>query len=261
MQILLVDDSVTLLKVLKKTLSNAKHTVDTAYDGLELVSLYKKQPYNLIVTDNYMTTLDGIDALEQIKSSLWINHTAVIMTSSSPDATLLAKLKQFPIIDFLLKPLDITRLQEHVVKVGAKGTPELTEPVVRSKYSIPTESLNLSKPVAQLTLTIADYDVSQQSKVTLRLFGALYYENRFDVKAIMDVIKSVDSSVVIFDLDSIFEVTPFLCEVLVSFHAWLDVREKQAYIYCSSLAVKSKLVENGIFNTFPEVTTVIKPRF
>ena len=65
--VLLVDDSEFHLTNFKEYLEMEGYFVTTAKDGREAFALLKKKKFNLLVSDNNMPFLKGIELLEKIK--------------------------------------------------------------------------------------------------------------------------------------------------------------------------------------------------
>eukprot|EP01080_Neovahlkampfia_damariscottae_P000293 gene293-6707_t len=66
-KILLCEDNSVNRLAIKKVLSNVGFNVDICKDGNELIQLYKKNKYKLIITDYHMPGMDGIEASKEIK--------------------------------------------------------------------------------------------------------------------------------------------------------------------------------------------------
>lgn len=66
MKILLVDDSEAMRQVGVELLEQAGHTVDTAHDNKGAMALYKRNPYDVVLTDAEHleeTPPDGMEGL------------------------------------------------------------------------------------------------------------------------------------------------------------------------------------------------------
>jgi len=82
LRILLVDDDRAVLLLLKTLLEHAGHSVVTASDGVEALSLLKKSTPQLIITDWIMPEMDGIEFCKTIRQNpLWRNIYVFILTA------------------------------------------------------------------------------------------------------------------------------------------------------------------------------------
>jgi CheY-like chemotaxis protein len=65
--ILIIDDEPGILKVLRKILEGAGHTVTDARDGEVALKHFEGQPADLVITDIFMPGMDGIEFLVNIR--------------------------------------------------------------------------------------------------------------------------------------------------------------------------------------------------
>lgn len=67
--ILIIDDEPGILKILRRILEDAGHTVTEAPDGEVALRHFEGRPADLIVTDIFMPAMDGIELLVNIRRS------------------------------------------------------------------------------------------------------------------------------------------------------------------------------------------------
>jgi len=67
-EILIVDDVTSNLKLVNLILTKAGYVCDTASNGQEAVELASRHAYKLIIMDNVMPVMDGIEATRQISN-------------------------------------------------------------------------------------------------------------------------------------------------------------------------------------------------
>jgi two-component system response regulator HydG len=108
-RILVVDDDLGHLTMLNTVLGSLGHRVEKATDGGQAIEAARENPYDLILMDVRMSSIDGIEALQQIKE---FNPSIpiIIMTAySSVDKAVEAmKLGAY---DYLTKPLNFEELK------------------------------------------------------------------------------------------------------------------------------------------------------
>ena len=84
--VLIVEDSIVVIKFLTVVFKNAGFRVKTASDGFEALEKAIKDDINLIVTDLNMPQMDGITLLKNLKENEDTNKIPVIlMSSNTPD--------------------------------------------------------------------------------------------------------------------------------------------------------------------------------
>lgn len=67
--ILIIDDEPGVLKVLRRILENAGHTVSEAPDGEVALRQFVGQPADLVVTDIFMPGMDGLEFLMHVRTA------------------------------------------------------------------------------------------------------------------------------------------------------------------------------------------------
>lgn len=101
--ILYVEDDLTLQEEVNLFLSDIFQSVDLAKngeEGLEKLALY---PYDIVITDIKMPVMDGVEMIEKIKKLY--PAQAILVTSAHNEIGNLCKLVNLGIEDFLAKPL------------------------------------------------------------------------------------------------------------------------------------------------------------
>ena len=78
-KILIVDDEINIVNVLREYAEYNGFHVDCAYDGLEALDRIEQQNYDCVLLDIMMPRLDGIETIKALKE---IKNTPVIMISA-----------------------------------------------------------------------------------------------------------------------------------------------------------------------------------
>lgn len=68
--VLLVEDNKINAMVIKKFCESLDLSVDNAYDGLQALDKLKQQSYDLVIMDNHMPKMSGIEAIRHIRQEL-----------------------------------------------------------------------------------------------------------------------------------------------------------------------------------------------
>lgn len=116
MKILIVDDEKDIVSFLSKSLRAKSHTVDAAYDGEKATFLARTNYYDLIVLDNNLPKMNGVEVLKNIRTDN-IKTPILILTV---DVTLEKKGEMFKngADDYLSKPF---LFEEFLWRVEALG--------------------------------------------------------------------------------------------------------------------------------------------
>ena len=102
-RILLIDDDVDLVAVMKGTLESKPYEVLTAYNGKEGLEKARKEKPDLIVLDIMMPVMDGFDFAEQFGKDPSLKKIPVLALTSFSDS--LGQPFPFEVSEFIRKPL------------------------------------------------------------------------------------------------------------------------------------------------------------
>jgi CheY-like chemotaxis protein len=108
--ILVIDDDLPTLDMLKSSLTRNGYTVDTAQSGEEALKKNKSNGYNIILTDIQMPGISGIQILKHLKNDE--DPTRVIGMSGTP---WLLDQKNFDAV--LSKPCTLNELKDTIARV------------------------------------------------------------------------------------------------------------------------------------------------
>jgi class 3 adenylate cyclase len=112
--ILVVDDDDCNRDILCRLLRRDGHTVASAADARQAMSLIASQLFDLILLDIYMRDSDGIQTLAAIKTDERYRHLPVIMISSCDETDIAVRCIEIGAEDFLPKPVDPVLLKARV---------------------------------------------------------------------------------------------------------------------------------------------------
>ena len=112
-KIMLVDDAAFMRMTIKNVLTKMGYTnLLEASDGAQAVELYEKENPDLVIMDITMPNMDGIQALQAIKSK--DPGAKVIMCSAMGQEAMVVEAVQAGIKDFIVKPFKEDRLMKTV---------------------------------------------------------------------------------------------------------------------------------------------------
>jgi two-component system, NtrC family, response regulator HydG len=113
-KILVVDDEISQRKMLEANLSLEGYQVFQADDGSDAIKRVSQEFFDLILMDNRMSQIDGIEALKEIKK-ISPGIPVIIITAYASVETAVEAL-QAGAHDYLQKPLDIEELKIKVTQ-------------------------------------------------------------------------------------------------------------------------------------------------
>ena len=102
-RILVVDDEEIVLVALRETLRREGYQVDTTVDALQALDLVRKEQYAVIITDQMMPLLSGLEFLGQVKQ-IQPDATRILITAVLSLSTVIDAINKGEIYRFIVKP-------------------------------------------------------------------------------------------------------------------------------------------------------------
>jgi len=118
MNVLLVDDSSTMRRIIRNHLKKIGITnIFEASDGREALDvLFNNMHIEMAFLDMDMPIIDGMECLDQIRSSHHFQNIVIIMLSSESDESIRRDALRAGANDYLVKPFSFEELKEKVVR-------------------------------------------------------------------------------------------------------------------------------------------------
>jgi two-component system chemotaxis response regulator CheY len=119
MNFLVVDDSPSMRGAIREMLNMMGHmNVDEADDGTIGLDMLKANAYDLVISDNYMKTMSGIDFLKATRSSPEISGTRfMLVTTENSRETVLEAIK-YNVSSYIIKPFNYDGFKEKLKGLG-----------------------------------------------------------------------------------------------------------------------------------------------
>jgi len=108
MRILVIDDEISICRLLARLLSKEGHEVETFLNGQEALDAFEPKKFNMALVDiNLGKGLDGLKVSQELRSK---DPTlrAVLM---SGDPANIARIKEADFDQFLQKPFDLSKVK------------------------------------------------------------------------------------------------------------------------------------------------------
>jgi two-component system chemotaxis response regulator CheY len=117
LNILVVDDSTAIRKILLRTLTQANLPVGElheANDGVEALTVLEKNAVNFVMADVNMPKMDGLELLTKIKShSAWKSYPVILITTEGSQAKVLEAVR-LGANGYVRKPFTAEQIKEKV---------------------------------------------------------------------------------------------------------------------------------------------------
>ncbi len=117
-KIIVIDDEVKLLKVIKRALEIDGYEVYDFNNPFTALDFIKQREFDLVISDIRMTGMSGLDILSNIRG-LYPQKPVILMTAYSSVETAITAVK-LGATDYLLKPFEFSELKETVSKILEK---------------------------------------------------------------------------------------------------------------------------------------------
>ena len=124
-KVLVIDDDVSLLDLLRLHLRAAGHAVRVASDAADGIRYILAEKPDLILSDISMPYLDGMELLRALRSDSATMRIPVIFLTGRDDDDTLVKARQLGVDDFLTKPIQVEDLLASIDKVLKRSRPNV----------------------------------------------------------------------------------------------------------------------------------------
>lgn len=113
-KILVVDDEPDCLSIIQCRLEWSKYKVVTADNGAEGLRIAENEKPDMVLLDNNMPVMDGLEMLERMRKNPALRETPVIMVTALCESHDVAAASAYGIADYVTKPVDFTNLLEKI---------------------------------------------------------------------------------------------------------------------------------------------------
>jgi two-component system chemotaxis response regulator CheY len=115
--ILVVDDALTMRKLVSFTLRTAGFDVVEATDGLDALTLVRARPFDLIISDVNMPRMDGIEFTRQSRQVLGGRPVPILILTTESDLTKKNQARAAGATGWIVKPFQPEQLLAVVGRV------------------------------------------------------------------------------------------------------------------------------------------------
>ncbi len=121
--VLVTDDSLADVRVLRKYLANTVFQVIPAYSAKEAFSILQKEKIHLILLNQTLPEQNGIEVCKKIKKTPYTRGIPLIMISGMPTQEAVMEALQAGARDFLVKPFTKEKLLQKISRFKLKKKP------------------------------------------------------------------------------------------------------------------------------------------
>ena len=148
MKCIIVDDESLAREIIKTLTKEIKDliVVDEFSNAIQAIKFLNEEQVDLIFLDIHMPDFNGLDFIKSLK-----NPPKIILTTSDPKFALEAFEYDF-IIDYLLKPLELSRFEKAIKKVKKKQIEAISEKV-KSSENVNDFYVNIDRRLIKIDLS------------------------------------------------------------------------------------------------------------
>ncbi|MDA0305352.1 MAG: response regulator [Proteobacteria bacterium] len=118
MNILVVDDYNTMLRILKNLLKQLGfHNVKDALDGGQALNMLNSEKFDFIISDWNMEPMTGIELLREVRKSDKLKHIPFIMITAESKTENVITAKQEGVSNYIVKPFNAETLKGKMASV------------------------------------------------------------------------------------------------------------------------------------------------
>ena len=116
-KILVVDDEPDCLSIIQCRLEWSKYEVITADNGAEGLQIAENQKPDIVLLDNNMPVMNGLEMLERMRKNPALRDMPVIMVTALCESHDISAASAYGIADYVTKPVDFTSLLEKIANL------------------------------------------------------------------------------------------------------------------------------------------------
>lgn len=115
--ILAVDDSASMRQMVSFTLKNEGHNVTSAADGDEAFAIAKTKKFDLVITDQYMPKMTGIELAHALRGLPAYKFTPILLLTTEASKEKKLEGKAAGATGWIVKPFDPEKLLSTIKRV------------------------------------------------------------------------------------------------------------------------------------------------
>ena len=156
--LLLVDDEANIVASLKHLLRSEGYCILTASSGLEGLELLATNPVGVIISDQHMPEMTGVDFLRRVKN-LYPDTVRIVLSGYTELRSVTDAINEGAVYKFLTKPWEDEQLREHVREAFQRyelkqENVRLSREIERANSELSESNLDLERRVAEKTQEI-----------------------------------------------------------------------------------------------------------
>jgi two-component system chemotaxis response regulator CheY len=118
MQVLVVDDSNTMIRIIRNLLKQIGfQDIDDATDGSAALARMREKRYGLVISDWNMEPMTGYELLKEVRADPGLSKTPFIMVTAESKTENVIAAKKAGVNNYIVKPFNAQTLQSKIEAV------------------------------------------------------------------------------------------------------------------------------------------------
>ena len=251
-RVLVVDDNPSMRKLLGMVLKQIGGIqADFAGNGPEAIGLHNTNQYDIILLDNAMPEMTGLEFLRRYRDALDASDTAVIMVTAAADQEIVnaAQNSEIRLHDLVVKPFDIRLMSERVQKIvdRHKAQGRRTRAKFKGEAARPVSKFtpNLNGKMLSLGISVS------KNIATASLSGILHNEDRGMINGFIQSLPAIPGDTLVLDLSSVVAIDAFGLGTLLFVNGMAAFAGKKTYLMAENSMVWERIRTSGIPEIVP----------
>jgi two-component system alkaline phosphatase synthesis response regulator PhoP len=160
-KILIIDDEEHIVELIRYNLENAGYETVEAYNGIDGLSLAKKEKPSIILLDVMLPLMDGLEVCKNLRSSDQTKGIPIIMlTAKSEEIDKILGL-ELGADDYITKPFSVRELMARIKAVLRRSSTDVEDPVIFSfsDVVIDYDKHQVTKNDVKVDLTLKEFEL------------------------------------------------------------------------------------------------------
>jgi two-component system chemotaxis response regulator CheY len=118
MQILIVDDYKTMLRIVRNLLNQLGfNNVDEATDGSTALQKLRERNFGLVISDWNMEPMTGLQLLKEVRADMKLKAMPFIMVTAESKTENVVAAKEAGVNNYIVKPFNAATLKQKIASV------------------------------------------------------------------------------------------------------------------------------------------------
>ncbi len=244
--ILIVEDDEALANALKLTLeSMGFRNVDVAHNGFTALRMLISSQYDIILLDNQMPIISGLELLRRCRSGSILDWTTIIMITGNASGDLLNAIKteELKVDEFIVKPVDFQVLTNKIDRL-MRGMSSPSRRLV--------DITNMPPDLQKGVFLSVGRETNDETAI-IRLFGFFLHDDRNLVKDMPEQIASMPEKSIVFDLTNVLMIDEVGIGILLLINSVASMAGKNLSMVTDDRTIGKRLTALGLTKLIPVI--------